>query len=120
MTQPPMATLKQQVHALRRDLPVRNVIASEVWCELPGNQPPWQPTGLAIKRGQSFSLFAAGRIQWSATHAARYGGPRFHLWARVSPGCRIVNLSADSGSFTADVAGEIELGIYMGASCGCG
>ncbi len=112
-----MTTLKQQVHALRRALtvlPARSVIVAEAWCELPGNQPPWQPTGLSIKRGQSFSLFAEGRIQWSATHAERYGGPRFHLWARVSPGGRIVNLSADSGTFTADVTGEIELGIYMG------
>ena len=110
--------LKQQVDALRTELaaqsPPLGAIAGEIWCELPGHQPPWQPTGLHVTPGQQFSLFAAGRVHWSTTHPARYGGPRFHLWARVTPGGGIVNLSAESGTFTADVAGEIELGIYMG------
>ena len=117
MPQTSFDALKQQVDALRTELAAhaaRRALADERWCELPGNQPPWQPTGLHVKCGQSFSLFAAGRIQWSVTNPARYGGPRFHLWARVTPGGRILNLSADSGSFTADVSGEIELGIYMG------
>ena len=43
-----------------------------------------------------------------------HGGAGFHLWARVSPGGRIVNMSRDSTSFTADVDGELQLGIYLG------
>ena len=55
------------------------------------------------------------------TNAARramkshlHGGAGFHLWARVSPGGRIVNMIRDSTSFTADVDGELQLGIYLG------
>ncbi|MBM4227565.1 MAG: DUF3047 domain-containing protein [Gammaproteobacteria bacterium] len=81
---------------------------------LPGNVPPWQATGLRLAQGQHFSLFAEGRLGWSARNPGLHGGPRFHLWARVTPGGRAVNLAADSGTFIADVAGELELGIYMG------
>lgn len=81
---------------------------------LPGNIPPWHLTGILLDRGQSFSVFANGRIHWSAARPERYGGPKFHLWARVSPGGRILNLAQDTATFVADVAGELELGIYMG------
>lgn len=81
---------------------------------LPGNEPPWQATGLRLNEGQPFSLFAEGRVGWSARNPTLHGGPRFHLWARIAPGGRAVNLAADSGTFIADVAGELELGIYMG------
>ncbi len=111
------STLHTQVIQLRDSLVTaagQSPIAQEAWCELPGNQPPWQRSGLHITKGQTYSLFAAGRIQWSASSPERYGGPSFHLWARVSPGGKIANLSADSGTFNADVSGEIELGIYMG------
>lgn len=54
-------------------------------------------------------------IRWSQKHTHLYGGPAFHLWARVSPGGRAVNLcNYYSGTFVADVPGELELGIYMG------
>ncbi|MGD9600747.1 MAG: DUF3047 domain-containing protein [Gammaproteobacteria bacterium] len=95
--------------ALRGD-----VLACERWMRLPGQVPPWQPTGCHVQAGQQYSLFAGGRIRWSRTHPDRHGGPSFHLWARVRPGGRCVNLAANSGTFTADVSGEIELGIYMG------
>jgi hypothetical protein len=81
---------------------------------LDGNTPPWQSTGLELTAGQHYSLFAGGRISWSPRHAQLYGGPRFHLWARISPGGRTVNLAADSGTFIADCDGILELGIYMG------
>ena len=67
---------------------------------LPAQQPPWTRTGIRLDRGQSYTLLAAGRVLWSARHPHLYGGPGFHLWARVSPGGRIVNLTRDSGSFT--------------------
>ena len=86
--------------------------------ELRGNQPPWQASGLHVRQGQAYSLFAEGLIHWSERYPHVHGGPRFHLWARVrsllpTQG-RAVNLSADSGTFVADVDGELELGIYMG------
>lgn len=81
---------------------------------LPGNEPPWRGTGVRVAAGQSYSVFAEGRIRWSRRNPSLYGGPRFHLWARVVPAGRIVNLSAHTGTFTADTEGELELGIYMG------
>jgi Protein of unknown function (DUF3047) len=114
----PMPTeFRSQLESLTARLPValRNAhIANAKIVELPGNQPPWHATGVCVQRGQSYSLFANGRIQWSAAHPARFGGPKFHLWARVSPGGRIVNLTQNTATFVADTDGEIELGIYMG------
>ncbi len=81
---------------------------------LPGNQSPWQSTGLQLQRGQAYSVFAEGRIQWSERYPHLHGGPRFHLWARIKPGGRAVNLRADTGTFVADADGTLELGIYMG------
>jgi hypothetical protein len=78
-----------------------------------GNQPPWQSTGLPAKEGQSYSLFADGLIHWSERYPELHGGPEFHLWARINGG-RAVNLSAASGTFTADIDGDIEVCIYMG------
>ena len=81
---------------------------------LAGNAPPWQRSGSRVSAGQAYSVFANGRIQWSPHDPALHAGPRFHLWARVAPGGRIVNLRHDTDTFTADCDGEVELGIYMG------
>ena len=89
---------------------------------LPGNAPPWHATGILLKAGESYSLFARGCIFWTDYETSQrgsmrpnlFGDPSFHLWARVSPGGKIKNLSEDSGSFIADCDGELELGIYMG------
>ena len=81
---------------------------------MPGNQPPWQATGLMLGRGQAYSLFAGGRIRWSDRYPHLYGEPSFHLWARINPGGRAVNLTSNSDTFFADCEGELELGIYMG------
>lgn len=113
---PNHAAFADTIQAFRRDQSpaARACLQDDAWLTLPGHQPPWQPTGCSVVRGQQYSLFAAGRIQWSRSNPARYGGPSFHLWARVVPGGRIVNLGSDSGTFVADASGEIELGIYMG------
>ena len=90
---------------------------------LPANRPPWQATGVTLHKGQSYSLFARGRVYWTEPSARQggafaqtqlYGEAGFHLWARVSNGGVIQNVCADSGSFVADCDGELELGIYMG------
>ena len=81
---------------------------------MPGNQPPWQATGLTVQRGQAYSLFADGLIHWSKRYPHLHGGPSFHLWARINPSGRAVNLTSNSDTFVADTSGELELGIYMG------
>ena len=84
------------------------------YLQLPAQQPPWTSTGLRLRRGQCYTLLAAGLIQWSERHPHLHGGAGFHLWARVSPGGRIVNMIRNSSSFVADVDGDLELGIYLG------
>lgn len=94
--------------------PARTAVAAARLLHLNANEPPWHGTGIRVAAGQAYSLFADGRVHWSARDPTLYGGPRYHLWARVSPGGLIVNPTGESGTFVADVAGEIELGIYMG------
>ena len=94
--------------------PARATVADTRLVHLNANQPPWQGSGIRVEAGQAYSLFADGRVHWSRRDPTLYGGPRYHLWARVSPGGRIVNPTCESGSFVADVAGELEFGIYMG------
>ena len=81
---------------------------------LPARQVPWQGTGIRVRAGQSYSIFASGRVQWAPGVPELHGGPRFHLWARVVPGGRIRNLREDTDTFIADTDGEIELGLYIG------
>jgi hypothetical protein len=81
---------------------------------LPAWQPPWQTTGIHVRKGQSYSVFARGVVQWAPGLPELHGGPRFHLWARVAPGGSIRNLREDTDTFVADVDGDIELGLYMG------
>ena len=93
---------------------VRTTISASHVVRLRANDVPWQATGVRLKAGQAYSLFASGRVQWSPRDPSLYGGPRQHLCARIVPGGRVVNPTCDSGSFVADVDGELELGIYMG------
>ncbi|MEQ8232222.1 MAG: DUF3047 domain-containing protein [Gammaproteobacteria bacterium] len=93
---------------------LRRLGAASVVLPLPADQPPWTPCGLQLRRGQAYTLFGDGRVRWSARHPHLHGGSGFHLWARVAPGGRIVNVTRSTGSFVADVDGELELGIYLG------
>ena len=81
---------------------------------LGGEQRPWIGCGIHVTRGQAYSMLAGGRINWSKSNPQLYAGPGFHLWARVFPGGRIVNVTRTSGSFVADCDGEIQLGVYLG------
>lgn len=94
--------------------PARTVGAVLGAYHLPADQRPWTSTGLALRQGQAYTLLASGIVQWSAQHPELHGGPGFHLWARVAPGGRVVNVTRNSGSFVADVDGTLELGIYLG------
>ena len=93
---------------------VRETISAAHVVRLHANDVPWHGTGMRVKAGQAYSLFASGRVQWSPRDPTLYGGPRQHLCARIAPGGRVVNPTCDTGTFVADVDGELELGIYMG------
>lgn len=80
---------------------------------LAGNEPPWQRSDTHIRAGETYTLIAAGKIQWSSRDPSLYGGPGFHLWSRV-PGGQINNVVRNTGTFVADRTGTLELGIYFG------
>ncbi len=103
-----------QTLAHRIEQAVRPTLAACRALHLPAQQAPWTPSGIHLHCGQSYTLLADGLVEWSARHPHLHGGPGFHLWARVHPGGRIVNLTRNSTSFTADCDGELELGIYLG------
>ena len=90
-----------------------NEIAEVDYITLSGNEPPWHQTKIAIKRGQQYTLLAEGKINWSTKDSSLYGGPGFHLWARI-PGGEIENVTRGTGTFVSDVSGTIEVGIYYG------
>lgn len=92
----------------------RGIAGASRTLRLPAQQAPWQASGLRLTQGQAYTLFGDGRIAWSTQHPHLHAGPGFHLWARVAPGGRIVNVTRHSGSFIADVDGELEFGIYLG------
>ena len=81
---------------------------------LEANRPPWQSTNITLTAEQQYSFFARGNIVWHQKNPMLFGGPAFHLWARVYPHGKIVNLTSDTGTFTADTDGVLQLGIYMG------
>ena len=104
-----MQELAQQIRSAACSL-----LCASRYVTLPAQQPPWTSTGLRLRRGQCYTLLAAGLIEWSERFPHLHGGAGFHLWARVSPAGRIVNIIRSSSSFVADVDGELELGIYLG------
>ena len=92
----------------------RETISAARVMRLQAKDAPWHGTGIRLRAGQAYSMFACGRVQWSPRDPTLYGGPRQHLCARIAPGGRVVNPTCDTGSFVADVDGVLELGIYMG------
>lgn len=89
-------------------------VAGIAHVQLPAQRPPWTASGVRVRAGQAYSVFASGRVLWRADDPGLHGGPRFHLWVRVTPGGRIRNLREDSDTFIADVDGELEVALYMG------
>ncbi|WP_219418542.1 DUF3047 domain-containing protein [Pseudonocardia nigra] len=77
---------------------------------LPGNRPPWTPTGISVRRGDRVTLLGSGRISWSPGHD---GGPKYHLWGRV-PGGTIFGCTQDTTTVVVDRSGPLELCVYLG------
>jgi hypothetical protein len=88
------------------------VVAESTWIRLPANEPPWRDTGIALRPGESVSLFAAGR-----TYASRpldiWVSPKTQLWARLGEGGPIRSSSRDTNTLHADAAGRLYVGNYF-------
>jgi hypothetical protein len=78
---------------------------------LPANVPPWTKTGMGLRRGESVTILAEGRVVL-AEALDLWMGPRLSLWARH--GGRIRNGPRNHWSFTAEADAELELAIYSG------
>lgn len=77
---------------------------------LPGNRPPWTPTGITVERGDRVTLLGSGHISWSPGHGA---GAKFHLWGRVTGG-EIFGCTQDTTTVIVDRSGPLELCVYLG------
>jgi hypothetical protein len=80
---------------------------------LPGDRPPWTPSGLWVERGDRVTVLGSGHISWSRTHDVG-AGAKFHLWGRV-PGGRIFGCTQDTTTVVADRTGPLELCVYLGS-----
>lgn len=83
---------------------------------LPGDRPPWTPTGVRVRAGDRVTLLGSGFVRWSPRHDVG-AGAKYHLWGRV-PGGEIFGCTADTTTVVADTDGELELCVYLGAWAG--
>jgi hypothetical protein len=102
------ARLGPALEALRRE----GAVADFALRFLPGREPPWTDTGLALAAGEAFTWLAEGRLVLSA-QAGLWGGPRLHLWGRVGDGPVFCGTRATT-TRVADRAGPLRLGVYHG------
>jgi hypothetical protein len=78
---------------------------------IPGNRPPWTPTGLDVAAGQQVTWLAWGRLYLIKLLGVGVR-PRLVLRGRVGEGCPR-DSSCDTMTFRADRAGELRLGSAM-------
>jgi len=104
--------LRDSLARVPRDVFERHVAAAEV-VDLPAQVPPWTVTGVALAEGDSFTLFAEGRVVLSE-EAGLWNGAALHLWARVGGRGPLLNGTRDTYGFRAPSSGALELGIYQG------
>ena len=106
------ARLRRALRAIPQETRDR-VVAGAVILEMPGDVPPWTKTGIELEDGESFSVYAEGRIVLSE-EAGLWNGPRLHLWGRVGACAPLLNGGQDTCTFEAPIAGALELGLCRG------
>jgi len=80
---------------------------------LPGNLPPWTDTDVTVTEGDEVTWLAAGRVVMSA-ELGLWGGPCFHLWARIGERGRIFKGTRETFTFDATTTGPLHLATYQG------
>jgi hypothetical protein len=68
----------------------------------------WRGTGLTLKRGEAFSVFADGAV-WISKFLGVGAEPKLALWLRLAARGPIRKMPGNAGSFQAWADGEIEL-----------
>jgi hypothetical protein len=87
-------------------------IAEHVWIALPGNEPPWRDSGIALRAGEEASYFAAGRATVSSALDV-WVPPTLQLWTRIGDAGPVRASSRDSGTVRAERDGKLYFGNYF-------
>ncbi|MDE2352896.1 MAG: hypothetical protein KGL66_13480, partial [Alphaproteobacteria bacterium] len=68
----------------------------------------WRPTGMTLKRGEAFTVFADGAV-WISKLLGLGAEPKLALWLRLAGMGPLRKLPDNAGSFEAWADGELEL-----------
>ena len=109
-----MNTIQNLAAAIER-LPAaaRAQIADWKLLHLPGNVPPWTTSGIEVSAGDDVTWLADGAVI-ASEELGLWGGPSFHLWARIRGRVPIFKGTQTTHSFRADGTGVFELATYQG------
>jgi hypothetical protein len=80
---------------------------------LPGNLPPWTDTNLTVAEGDEVTWLARGKLVMSE-ELGLWGGPCFHLWARIGEQGPIFKGTRETFTFRAASSGTLRLATYQG------
>lgn len=118
MSTPPLEqSLLERFEPLRRALasgPLAQRVADARVVVLPGSEPPWTDTGVALEPGDEITVLADGRIVFSE-ELDLWFGPRVYLWRRIGEGGPVFRAARETATHRANCAGTLQLGIYPGA-----
>lgn len=80
---------------------------------LPGNVPPWTDSALCAGAGDEVTWLADGRVA-ASEELGLWGGPSFHLWARIGERGTIFKGTSGTHTFRAEAAGRLHFATYQG------
>ena len=90
----------------------REAVSGVEFIDIPATRPPWVDSGVDLEAGQSFTVFAEGRVYLSRALDV-WTPPWFQVWYRVGERGTIFRGTRDLQSFTADAAGRLWLANYF-------
>ena len=80
---------------------------------VPGNLPPWMDTDIMVSEGDEITWLADGKVVMSK-ELGLWGGPCFHLWARIGQRGQVFKGTRETFSFHAKQEGPLLLATYQG------
>ena len=88
-------------------------IADSQILRLPGNLPPWIDTDMTVSPGDEITWLARGKVVMSE-ELGLWGGPCFHLWAKVGQRGPVFKGTRETYTFRAEQSGPLYLATYQG------
>jgi hypothetical protein len=90
----------------------RDTVAGFAFVDMPATRPPWVDSGLDLEAGETFTVFAQGRVYLSRALDV-WTPPWFQVWYRVGERGTIFRGTRDLQSFTVTSAGRLWLANYF-------